>query len=217
MVQEKILVCINYGYNGVNLMERGASIANQLDCPWYILIFDSLMGEAEDDKSIDMHLFQNFADRHGGKLIIEKGNAHNMTKAITKTAKQIEATQIIIGQHTENLWTALIGGSVIDVLLNNVPEADLHVVPKARSEDTEEGEFEQGIQGYLIRQSDGKLTLSFQPEGTVLTDGRFYKQLNTDFNSGLFMLENENEIYAVHIVDGIADGELSKLVDSEDE
>ncbi|QQK74829.1 hypothetical protein HUG15_03900 [Salicibibacter cibarius] len=90
----------------------------------------------------------------------EKSHPHNITKVITKTAKDVGATQIIIGQ-TQSLWTTLIDGSIVDVLLADVPDADLHVVPKSRADQSENRNTERDISGYLKQQSGGTHKLIF--------------------------------------------------------
>ncbi|AXF56714.1 universal stress protein UspA [Salicibibacter kimchii] len=214
MAQERILVCINYGQQGERLIKRGASIAEKWDCSLFILVFDALPEEDyRNDKSVDMPIFQELADKYNGELIIENSHAHAITKVITKTAKDLDATQIIVGQRTENIWTTLIGGSIIDILLEEVPEADLHVVPKPRADEPEDWDFELGVTAYLDQQPDGTYELSFNQDEDTAHEGIFFKHLNTDFNNGIFALEDEKRIYEVRVKEGI----VSKLVDIDEE
>ncbi|SDJ23047.1 universal stress protein UspA [Natribacillus halophilus] len=214
MGKERILVCVNYGLHGERLINRGASIANQLNGPLFILVFDSLPEEDyKEDKSVDMSIFRELAEDNGAELIIEKSHPHNITKVITKVANDVDATQIIIGQTTESLWTTLIGGSIIDVLLADVPDADLHVVPKPRADETEDWDFERGVPAYLQKQSDGTYKLSFDNKKNADYEGIFFKHLNTDFNNGIFALSIDNRIYEVRVKDDI----VYKIVDVDEE
>lgn len=214
MDKERILVCINYGQQGERLIKRGASIAEKWNCPLFILVFDALSEEDyKNDKSVDMPIFQELAEKYDGELIIKNSNAHNITKVITKTAKDVDATQIIIGQRTENIWTTLIGGSIIDILLEDVPGADLHVIPKSRADEPEDWDFERGVTAYLDQQSDGTYEISFNQDEETAYEGIFFKHLNTDFNNGIFALEQEKRIYEVRVKEGI----VSKIVDIDEE
>ncbi|GAK05505.1 osmosensitive K+ channel histidine kinase KdpD [Geomicrobium sp. JCM 19037] len=143
---ERILVCVNYGHHGTRLIERGAELARTSDARLYILIFDSLPeDDYKNDKLVDMSIFQELAEQCEAQLIIENSQAHNITRVIKKTAEDVEATQVVIGQQVENLWTTLLGGSIIDVLLHELPSADLHVVPKPRADAEADWNFERGV------------------------------------------------------------------------
>lgn len=200
---ERILVCVNYGHHGARLIKRGASIAKQLRCPLFVLVFDSLPEEDyKNDKEVDMSIFQELADDYNAKLIIEKSHAHDITEVIKKTAADVYATQIMIGQRVESLWTNLIGGSVIDILLHDVPDADVHVIPKSRADEPEDWDFERGVQAYLLQQTDGTYQLSFNHSEDVDYEGIFFKHLNTDFNNGVFAFHHDHKVYEVRVKDG---------------
>ncbi|MBB6448735.1 two-component system sensor histidine kinase KdpD [Geomicrobium halophilum] len=207
---ERILVCVNYGHHGERLIKRGANIANQLRCPLFVLVFDALPEEEyKHDKEVDMSIFQELADDYNAKLIIEKSHAHDITKIIQKTATNVAATQIMIGQRIESIWTNLIGGSVIDILLHDVPSADIHVVPKSRADEPEDWGFDRGVKGYLYQNTNGTYQLRFDSGKEADYEGIFFKHLHTDFNNGIFSFHYENKVYEVRVTGGT----VSSLVD----
>jgi len=212
-MNERILVCVNYGQHGERLIKRGAGIAQQLQCPLFILVFDALPEEDyKNDKFVDMSFFRELADDYRAELIIEKGHAHDITKVIKKTAIYVRATQIMIGQRVENIWTNLLGGSVIDILLHDVPDADIHVIPKSRAEEPEL-DLERGVQACLVQQADGTYLLHFELNEDAKYEGIFFKHIGTDFNNGIFAFHYENRIYEVHV----KGGSVANLTDINDE
>lgn len=207
---ERILVCVNYGHHGSKLIKRGAALASQLNAPLSILVFDSLPEEEyKHDKKIDMSLFKELADEYGADLSVEKSNAYNITNVISNFAKEKQATQIVIGQIAENLWTTLLGGSIIDTLLEKAPFADLHVVPKERADETDNWNFERGVSAYLVEQADGTYELRFDDSKGFSFEGVFFKELQTDFNSGIFSFTKDSHIFEVRVDDGT----VRRLVD----
>jgi len=202
--QERILVCINYGNNGEKLINRAGSIAQQIRCPLFILVFDALSEDKyKYDKEVDMSYFQEFAHRYHARLIVEKGYPVDITNAIIKVASETEATQIMIGQQVESIWTKLIGGSVINRLLHKVPEADVHVIPKSRADESEEWEFDHGVKGYLLKQSNGSYQLTFEHRKNIEYEGIFFKQLDTDFDTGIFTFYHNKRVLDVPVIDGV--------------
>ncbi|GAK14738.1 universal stress protein UspA [Geomicrobium sp. JCM 19039] len=183
---------------------EGAELARTSDARLYILIFDSLPeDDYKNDKLVDMSIFQELAEQCDAQLIIENSQAHNITRVIKKTAENVEATQVVIGQQVENLWTTLIGGSIIDVLLHELPSADLHVVPKPRADAEADWNFERGVNAYLIKQTDDSYVLSFNHEKNTDFEGIFFKYLGTDFNNGLFAFHEDNRVYEVRVRDSV--------------
>ncbi|WP_059105322.1 universal stress protein [Shouchella shacheensis] len=208
--QERILVCVNYGHNGSRLIKRGAKLAHQLEAPLSILVFDSLPeDEFKHDKEVDMSIFQELADEAGAEVIIEKSRAPDIKKIITKAAKEKEATQIIIGQVVESLWTNLLGRSIIDVLLHEVPFADLHVVPKQRSGEEDDWNFERGVHAFLLAKDDGTYELHFDDIEGFTYEGVFFKSLHTDFDNGIFAFTQDHKVFEVRVDENI----VHELVD----
>lgn len=212
--KERLLVCVEYGIQGKRLIQRSAYISSQLNAPMTILVLDTLSDkDFKNDKEVDMAIFQEIADRVGAKLKIERTRPANITKIIIHHARKLHATQIIIGEKSESFWTYVSEKSIIDVILKRAPFADLYIIPKERSAESEDWQFERGIRAYLINSTDGKTyQLKFDPED-VLIEGIFFRSLNTDFNTGLFAFKEEGKIIEVRVDDSI----VSSLKDIDDE
>ena len=201
---ERILVCVNYGHTGRRLIRRGGQLSNKLGAALIILIFDSL---ADDEfayhKEIDIAIFKELAKAYNAKVIIKKEKAIDITSTIVTTAKSEQISQIIIGQMAESIWATVLGRSVIDVLLKQVPSADLHVIPVDRSSAQEEWEYDLGVRAYLAENEDGSYDLLYENNHRVTYEGIFLHAMYTEFENGIFaFLSEENKTMEVRVVNG---------------
>lgn len=193
-VQERVLVCVDYGQTGRRLIRRGGNLANKLGAELVILIFDSLPDEEYIyHKEIDISIFEELAKAYDAKIIVKKAKAIDITKTIIKTANKENVSQIILGQRVENVWTTVLGRSIIDVLLQQVPSADLHIVPSERSSAEDEWIYELGTKAFLVKNTDGTYNLQFEENNEVKYEGIFLKHTHTDFENGIFAFLSEDE------------------------
>ncbi|MBB6451346.1 two-component system sensor histidine kinase KdpD [Geomicrobium halophilum] len=199
--EEHILVCVNYGQQGVQLIRRGLKLATQLDAPLTILVFGSLPeDEDQHDKIVGMPLFKQMSNRHGANVIMEKSRQYNVKKIIADRAKAIGATQIIVGQFVESLWRRFLGNTTLNGLLNELSHADVRVIP--RSHEHEEMNYEHGVNAFLHANDDGTYDLAFHHDNIATHEGVFYKHIQTDFNNGRFVYYEESNIYEVRVLKG---------------
>ena len=202
--EERILVCVDYGHTGRRLIRRGGQLSNKLSAQLIILIFDSLPDdEFAYHKEIDIAIFKELAKAYNAKVIIKKERAIDITSTIVSTAKSEQITQIIIGQMAESIWATLLGRSVIDVLLKQVPSADLHVIPIDRSSAQEEWAYDLGVRAYLVENEDGSYDLQYEKNNQVKYEGIFLNSIYTEFENGIFsFLSEENKTMEVRVVNG---------------
>lgn len=163
--EERIMVCVNYGYNGHHLINRGSYLSKQLNAPLYMLIFDSLSDiEFQYEKKVDMTIFENMADEFNAELLIVKSHKFDITDVISDYAKKFNITQIIIGQHTESAWSNILGGSIINEILKKAPSIDLHVIPKQQVFEEELWDYDRGVEAFLIKDDkNNSYRLSLDP------------------------------------------------------
>jgi len=201
-MDESILVCVYYGPNGERLIRRGCKIAAMLSCPLYILTVDP---QPEDEWDIEkLHYiarWREVAEEHGAKEFIIKYNEKRpVAKVIGEVARKRNITQIVIGQTAQSRWEEITKGSFINVLLNEIPFVDLHIVSVSRDLKNQEGFFEKGIRAYLTKSESG-YRLSFKHTPQDVYEGIFYKEVGTDFNNGVFKFMKDNHMIEVHVID----------------
>ena len=200
MMDESILVCVYYGPNGERLIRRGCKIAKMLHCPLYILTVDP---QPEDEWDIEkihyINRWRELADQHGAEFIIKFNEKRPVAKVIGEVARQRNITQVIIGQTAQSRWEEITKGSFINVLLNEIPFVDLHIVSVSRGLD-KDGFFEKGIRAYLLKDERG-YRLAFNHTHHDVYEGIFYKEVGTDFNNGVFKFMKAGKVVEVHVVD----------------
>lgn len=205
-MDESILVCVYYGPNGERLIRRGCKIASIMDCPLYILTVDPLPEDEMDIEKIHYisHWKQLAEDHNAEEFIVKYNEKRPVAKVIGEVAKQNNVTQIVLGQTAQSRWKEITKGSFINVLLNEIPFVDLHIVSVSRDLNDKEGFYEKGIRAYLVKDGD-KYKLSFNHTHLDVYEGIFYKEVGTDFNNGVFKFLRDNCSVEVHVNDGIVD------------
>ena len=205
-MNESILVCVYYGPNGERLINRGGTIANMVNCPLYILTVDPKPEDEMDiEKSHYLTRWKELAKEYGAKEFIIKYNERRpVAKVIGEVAKQKNITQVIIGQTAQSRWEEITKGSFINVLLNEIPFVDLHVVSISRELKNQEGFFEPGIRAYCRKDEQGRYRLCFDHTSREhVYEGIFYKEVGTDFNNGIFKFIKGNQVIEAQVVDDI--------------
>lgn len=202
-MDERILVCVYYGPNGERLIQRGYKMASMLDCPLYVLTVDPLpYDEFDAEKSEYIERWRELTTQLGvDEFIIRDNEKRPLEKAIKEVAHQYNITQIIIGQTAQSRWEEITKGSFMNVLLREVPFADLHVVSVDRGiKDEIEGMFEKGVRAYLVADGDG-YRISFTLSKETQYEGIFFKEIGTDFNNGIFKFMHNHKMCQVNIDD----------------
>ncbi|NLW24019.1 MAG: universal stress protein [Clostridia bacterium] len=201
-MDESILVCVYYGPNGERLIRRGSRLSKMLDCPLYILTVIPQSLEELDAEKMDYILrWQELAKELGvEEYIIKEKEKRPVYKVIAEVARQKDITQIILGQTAQSRWEEITKGSVINVLLREIPFIDLHIISVARHLEDEEGHYEKGVRAYLVKEGE-VYRLSFNHTKDVVYEGIFFKEIGTDFNNGVFRFMSEKETIQVQVVD----------------
>ncbi|MGI6066772.1 MAG: universal stress protein [Bacillota bacterium] len=201
-MDESILVCVYYGPNGERLIHRGCRLASLLDCPLYILTIDPLPLEEFDAERTDyIARWKQLAKEHNAEEYIIKDNEKRpVTTVIAEVARQKNITQIVIGQTAQSRWREITKGSIINILLREIPFIDLHIVSVPRYLESREGSFEKGVRAYLVKEGES-YRLSFNHTNDVVYEGIFFKKTGTDFNNGVFRFMNNQETIQVQITD----------------
>jgi two-component system sensor histidine kinase KdpD len=201
-MDESILVCAYYGPNGERLIKRGCKIANMLDCPLYILTVDSLpQEELSADKAAYIDQWKALAEEHGAEeFIIRDNDKRPPVKVIAEVARELDITQIILGQSPQSRWEEIKKGSFVNTLLREISFVDFHVVSIDRSVEDDDNLFDNGTRAYLVKSDEG-YQISFACSDEVIHEGIFYKETGTDFNNGVFKFMRDNKTCQLHVTD----------------
>ncbi len=203
-MDESILVCVYYGPNGERLIQRGCKIANMLDCPLYILTVDPKpFDELDAEKTSYIKKWKELAEKHNAEAFILKDNeSRPVHKVIAEVAREKGITQIVLGQTAQSRWEQLTKGSIINSLLKEIPFVDLHIISVSRYLKDDEGQYEPGVRAYLVKE-ENHYRLVFKHTKNVEYEGIFFKDIGTDFNSGVFKFMKGKETLHVPVSDDI--------------
>ncbi|GGG67618.1 universal stress protein [Paenibacillus radicis (ex Gao et al. 2016)] len=201
---ESILVCVYYGPNSERLIKRGCAIANLMKAPLYILTIDPKpFDELDAEKLFYIEQWKEYAHAHATAQFVMKDNeSRPVYKVIAEVARDNNITQIILGQTAHSRWEQITKGSIINSLVREIPFVDLHIVSVARYIRDEEGLYEKGIRAYLIKDGE-KYKLSFNHEKQIDFEGIFFKEVDTDFDNGIFRFMKDAATLHVQVIDGI--------------
>ena len=67
-----------------------------------------------------------------------------LSKVIAEVAREKHITQIVLGQTAQSRWEQMTKGSLLTLLLQEIPFVDLHIISVSRSVSDQEGQFEKG-------------------------------------------------------------------------
>ncbi|WP_042168775.1 universal stress protein [Paenibacillus gorillae] len=201
---ESILVCVYYGPNSERLIKRGCAIANIMKAPLYILTIDPKpFDELDAEKLFYIEQWKEYAHANATAQFIMKDNENRpVSKVIAEVARDNNITQIILGQTAHSRWEQITKGSIINTLVREIPFVDLHIVSVARYIRDEEGNYQKGIRAYLVK--DGKqFQLSFRHGKDTEYEGIFFKEVDTDFDNGIFRFMKDASTLHVLVIDGV--------------
>lgn len=202
LLDERIMVCVNFGPTGERLIRRGGDMAARLDCPLYVLTIDVLPYEEMDAERTDyLDRWQELAEEYNAvEYILKAEEKRPVAKVIAQVAREKHITQVFMGQTAQSRWQEISKGSIVNVLLREIPFADLHLISMTRSMDEIRGYFEKGVRAYLVPEQDA-YRLCFNPGHSIAHEGIFYKETGTDFNNGIFTCKHSRPARRFRIVD----------------
>ncbi|NLY80479.1 MAG: universal stress protein [Lysinibacillus sp.] len=202
---ESILVCVYYGLNGERLIRRGHKLASLLNCPLYILTVDSKPVDLFDaEKSSYIEQWTELAKELGvEEFIIRDNEKRPIQKVIAEVARDLNISQIIVGQSAQSRWEEITKGSFLNVLLKEIPFADFHIVAVSRpTEDEGTDMYEKGVRAYIVSEGE-KYKIVFTCPKARFIEGIFFKEIGTDFDNGIFRFSYSNKMHEQKIEEDV--------------
>ncbi|WP_405113242.1 universal stress protein [Paenibacillus sp. FSL K6-1217] len=200
MKMESIMVCVHYGPHGQRLIQRGGELARKLQAPLVVLTVDaSEDGEYNHEKQLYLSAWEQQTKDAGGQFLNRKCNGKKTAQVIVETAQEYQVTQIVLGQTSQTLWQEITRGNFINDLMERVGTIDLHIVAVQRYPELLEQTHERGFTAYLAKK-DGRYILMEEDAGNKAIKGTFFREFDTDFNTGLFKMVTNGESQYLRIV-----------------
>ncbi|WP_239004595.1 universal stress protein [Paenibacillus tepidiphilus] len=201
--KEKIMVCVHYGPHGERLIRRGIQLSELIGAPLYVLNVESSdSDEYNQSKEMFMTVWKRLAEEAGAEFMVRKRRGRKTTDVIVEAAEEKEVTQIIIGQSAQTLWQELTKRNFVNELISKMKMMDLHVVAVQRMRAGLEETHEEGVISYLVKTGD-TYQLSDEPNGPDSIKGKYFHELHTEFENGLFRFEQDGKARYLHICEGV--------------
>jgi two-component system, OmpR family, sensor histidine kinase KdpD len=130
VIPEHVMVCITSRGNAKKLLRVGSRIAGRLATDWYAVYVETPREEpGRIDPKDHVMLAENIrcAEELGAKFVRLKSS--RVADALIEFARNEGITHVIFGQSARTRWDILLRGSVINRFLNEVRDANVHVVP----------------------------------------------------------------------------------------
>jgi two-component system, OmpR family, sensor histidine kinase KdpD len=127
-IHERVLVCISTYPNSVQLLRRGARIANYMNARLYAIFIALPETFLTKEESLHIETCSKLCQEFGGDFL--KVNSHNIPTEIAKIATDLHITQIVIGESQQPKWKRLFKGSFTQRLMELIrhQNIDLHII-----------------------------------------------------------------------------------------
>ncbi|MGE7121580.1 histidine kinase [Peribacillus sp. NPDC046944] len=125
---ERILVCVQYHWNGSILIRRGDQIAKRLGGDLVVVSFILSQKELSKEESLFKSSIQKLIIKLNGKFEERAINGGDIAKEIVGYAMKHYITRIILGQSKRTRWEEIIHGSIVNKILGQTKNIDVCVV-----------------------------------------------------------------------------------------
>lgn len=113
-VHERILVCVSTEPHSLQLIHKGAKMADCMKAPLYVLFVSDPQCFLSKEKELHIETCKHLCQEFKGEFLQVSG--HNIAQNIAQVAESYRITQIVLGQTRHSLWQILLRGSLISQL-----------------------------------------------------------------------------------------------------
>ncbi|MBW4614211.1 MAG: universal stress protein [Desmonostoc vinosum HA7617-LM4] len=125
-IHERVLVCVSTYPNSLQLLRRGARLANYMNAPLYVVFVADLDRFLTKEESLHIHNCEKLCKEFEGTFI--RVTNSNIAQAIAEVAEKYRITQIVIGESQRSRWQILLKGSLTQKLVRLLKNIDLHII-----------------------------------------------------------------------------------------
>ncbi|MEH1875417.1 universal stress protein [Nostoc sp.] len=125
-IHERVLVCISTYPNSVQLLRRGARLANYMNAPLYGLFVANPERFLTKEETLHIYTCEKLCKEFEGNFIHVTNI--NVANAIAQIAEKYRITQIVIGESQRSRWQMLLKGSLTQKLVRLLKNIDLHII-----------------------------------------------------------------------------------------
>ncbi|MCU0532889.1 MAG: sensor histidine kinase KdpD [Hydrococcus sp. Prado102] len=123
---ERVLVCISTYPNSIQLLRRGARIANYMNADLYVLFVENPEKFLTKAESLHIETCTRLCEEFGGEFMRVKSS--NIFSTIVEVAKSQRITQIVIGETHRSRLALFFKGAIAQRLVRSLPDVDIHLI-----------------------------------------------------------------------------------------
>ncbi|WP_458352271.1 histidine kinase [Peribacillus frigoritolerans] len=125
---ERILVCVQYHWNGSILIRRGDQIAKRLGGEFLIASFIPLSKKLSKEEEIFKSSMQKLVNKLNGRFFEITMNGDEIAEEIVRFSMQHQITRIILGQSKKPVWEELVNGSIVNKIMRKSKSIDVYIM-----------------------------------------------------------------------------------------
>lgn len=125
-IHERILVGVSTYPDSIQLLRRGARIANQMNGRLFVLFVAKRHQFLTKAEALHIETCQHLTQEFEGEFI--RIEADDVVSAIAEVATSYHITQIVLGETQRSRWHLLLNGSIVQRLMRLLPSVDLHIM-----------------------------------------------------------------------------------------
>jgi two-component system, OmpR family, sensor histidine kinase KdpD len=125
-LHERVLVCVSTYPNSLQLLRRGARVANYMHAQFYVLFVNDPDRFLSKEDSLHIETCERLCQDFGGEFI--RVRDYNVIKSIAQTAQQYRITQIVMGESQKSRWQVFWKGSLTQQILRLLKNVDIHII-----------------------------------------------------------------------------------------
>ncbi|QNU04701.1 universal stress protein [Peribacillus butanolivorans] len=125
---ERILVCVQYHWNGSILIRRGDQIAKRLGGELLIVSFVPTQRKLSKEEEMFKRSMQKLINKLNGKFEELTIKGEEIAEEIVEYAMQHYVTRIILGHSKRTRWEEIIHGSIVNRILRKTKNIDVFIV-----------------------------------------------------------------------------------------
>lgn len=125
---ERILVCVQYHWNGSILIRRGDQIAKRLGGEFLIASFIPLSKKLSKEEEIFKSSMQKLVNKLNGSFFEIIMTGDEIAEEIVGFSMQHQITRIILGQSKKPVWEEVVNGSIVNKIMRKSKSIDVYIM-----------------------------------------------------------------------------------------
>jgi two-component system, OmpR family, sensor histidine kinase KdpD len=125
-IHECILVCVSTFPSSIQLLRRGARLANYMNGRLYVLFVANPHQFLSKPEALHIETCKRLCQEFEGEFI--RVESEDVVEAIARVAAENHVSQIVLGETQRSRWQLLTKGSIVQRLMRALPTVDLHII-----------------------------------------------------------------------------------------